>query len=210
MPDGDIIHPTLNRRFLNVYGQICEGHWESSILGYRLLHPLKGQIQNYGNVPVSLGNNIVPILEDAISNAETRGHFSFADCSYQIMEMSKNPVLNGSPTRGRDLMVEAAKKTLVEIQHKKIMSNDVEHTLFRNYVDTVYKKDFEERIQETPVHHKDAHHTIVNDMMEDIRPHVNRGRDEFVNQLVKYKDVKKLRRHQRLKEPPPTINDEAW
>ena len=90
------------------------------------------------------------------------------------------------------------------------MSNDVEHSLFSNYVDSVYKKDFEERIQETPVHHKDAHHTIVNDVMEDIRPHVDRGRDEFVNQLVKYKDVKKLRRHQRLKEPPPAINDEAW
>ena len=52
MPDGDITHPTLNRRFLSVYGQICEGHWESSILGYRLLHPLKGQIINYGNAPV--------------------------------------------------------------------------------------------------------------------------------------------------------------
>ena len=209
MPDGDIIHPTIKRRFLNVYGQICEGHWESSLLGYRLLHPLKGQIQNYGNAPVSLGNNIVPILEEANSSAEIGGRFSFADFSQQIMELSKSPALNGSP-RGRDLMVEAAKKTLVEIQYKKIIPNDVEQALFRNYVDTVYKKDFEERIQETPMHHKDAHPVIIDDLMADIRPHVNRGRDEFVNQLVKHKDVKKLRRHQSLKEPPPTIHDEAW
>lgn len=212
MPDGDIIHPTLNRRFLNVYGQVCEGHWEPSLLGYRLLHPLKGQIQAYGNAPIALGSHIVPILKAAISSVETRGRFSFADCSRQITEMSKNPALNGSP-RGRDLMVEAAKQTLVAIQHKKIVPNgvnNVEHILFSNYVNTICKKDFEERIQETPVHHKNARHDIVNDIMEDIRPHVNRGCNELATQLVRCKDVKKLRRYQSLKEPPPTINDEAW
>lgn len=212
MPDGDIIHPALNRRFLNVYGQICEGHWESSLLGYRLLHPLKGQIQAYGNAPISLGSDIIPILEAAISSVGTKGRFSFADCSRQITEISKNPALNGSP-RGRDLMVGAAKQILVAIQHKKIAPNnvrDVEYILFSNYVNAIRKKDFEERIQETPVHHKNARHDIVNDIMEDIRPHLDYGCNELAKQLVKDKDVDKLRRYQRLKEPPPTINDEAW
>lgn len=208
MPDGDSIHPTLNRQFQIVYGQICEGHWESSILSYRLLRSLKRQIQHYGNAPILLGNNIVQILEDANSSVKMSSGFSFANYSRQIMELSNNLTLNGSP-RGRDLMVEAAKKTLVEIQHKKTIV-DVEITLLGNYIDVVYQKDFEERVLQTPAHHKDAHPSIVNDTLEDIRPHVSRGRDEFVNQLVKNKDVRRLRRRQSLKEPSPTINDEAW
>ncbi len=209
MPDGDITHPTLNRRFLNVYGQICEGHWESSILGYKILHPLKGQIQNYGNAPVSLGHEVVPLLEEANSSIEIGKRFSFTDYSNQIMELSKNPSLNCSP-RGRDLMVESAKKTLVGIQYKRIIPNEIKSTLFKNYVDAVYKKDFEDRIQETPVHHKNAHPAAISDLINDIRPHVDRGRDEFVTQIVKNKDVKKLKRPRRIKEPPPNINDEAW
>ena len=56
MPDGDIIHPKLRRHFQNVYGQICEGHWGSSELGFKMLHPLKKQIKEYGNAPILMGN----------------------------------------------------------------------------------------------------------------------------------------------------------
>jgi len=208
MPDGDIIHPNLKRRFLNVYGQICEGHWDSSIIGYRMLHPLKGQIQQYGNAPILMGQRIAPILENANSIVENGRHFSFADVSDQIMELSKTPDLNCSP-RGRDLMVEAAKKTLVEIQLGGAIDN-VEFALYKNYVDTVYMKDCEERFQETPKHHRDASLADVSNVVNKIRPYVERGQNEFANQLSKYKDVSKLRRPRRLKEPTPTIDDVAW
>lgn len=209
MPDGDIIHPTLNRRFQNVYGQMCEGHWEPSVLGHRILNPLKKQLQEYGNAPVSFGQDIIPILEQANSYPETGRKLSFADFSDKIMDLSKSTTLNCSP-RGRDLMIEAAKKTLVKIQHEKVPPGDVESILFNNYIDTVYKKDFEDRIQETPMHHKDASPLVITELMEDMRPYVYLGRDVFARQIIKTRDVSKLRRPNRLKEPPPAISDEAW
>lgn len=107
-------------------------------------------------------------------------------------------------------MVEAGKKTLLEIRHSRTMPSDVQSALFKNYVDAIYKKDFEDRIQDTPVHHKDADHADIHGIMDDIRPHVDRGRDEFVTQLIKHHDVNKLKRPSRLKEPILTISDEAW
>ncbi|MBE2222765.1 MAG: hypothetical protein IAF02_14565 [Anaerolineae bacterium] len=206
MPDGDIIHPRLNRRFSNVYAQICEGHWDD--LGYRMLHPLKGQIQEFGNKPISMGQEMLPILANASSLIQAGQHLSFKDFSFQITELSKNPIWNCNP-KGRDIMVLAAKKVLFEIKNGKIPLN-METMLYRNYLNGIYEKEFEGRVYETPAHYKDANPIDIQNMIEDIRPHVNLGLDEYVYQLVKYKDVSKLSRPHKLKEPPPTIDDEAW
>lgn len=210
MPDGDIIHPTLDRRFLSVYAQICEGHWEASVLGYRVLHPLKVQIQKYGNVPIDLCQDILPILAEAQYRTQTGKGFIFADFSDQITELSKNQALNCIP-RGRDIVVEAAKKTLFEIRNQRIQSSlDIESALAGNYVGAVYEKDFEDKIQKTPVHHKNVSHDVMSELICDIRPHIDRGRDEFAKQLVKHKDVSKLRRPRRLNQPVPMVDDDAW
>ncbi len=209
MPDGDITHPTLNRPFLRVYGQMCEGHWEPSTLGYRLLHPLKGRIKSYGNVPIELGNELMPILRDAFTLIRNGGQIIFSKYSNQIMDLSKNRAWNSSP-RGRDIMVEASKKSLVEIQHGKVANDEIDLILFKNYVNTIFKKDFEDRVQETPVHYKDADPIEINNILDDMRPHINRGCDEFVKQLIKFGDVGKLRRPNRLKEACLDIDDEAW
>jgi hypothetical protein len=186
-----------------VYGQICEGHWDPSDLGYNILHPLKGQIKEYGNTPILMGQSIVPILESALLSG-----ISKAKISNQINQLQKNPDMNCSP-RGRDLMIGSAKRILVGIQHG-IVPTSIEHSLYKVYSDLIYVKDFESRIQDISKHYKGASKTGVRELLEDIRPYVERGRTEFANQLVKYKDVKKLRRPRHLKEQPLTIDDSAW
>ena len=208
MPDGDIIHPALKRRFQNFYGQVCEGHWDASQLGFKGLYPLKGQLKEYGNAPLMLGQAMVQILESVNSVAKQGKPIAFANTIAQINELSKNPKLNGSP-RGRDLMVEAAKKVLVDVQHGHF-TGDPEFALFRTYINTVYVKDFESMVQETPEHYKSASYSEVRDSIDDIRPYIQRGQDEFARQIIKYKDVNKLKRPRRLKEPALTINDSAW
>lgn len=210
MPDGDIIHQTLNRRFQNVYGQICEGHWGPSELGFKMLHPLKGQIKEYGNGPILMGQNIIPILEMARTTMEEGNSFPFADFCDQITRVSRNPDFNCSP-RGRDLMVEAAKKTLIQIRDgDSSASANPEFNLHYNYITHIYKNDCESRIQETPNHYKNANRGEVGDLMDEIRPYVKTGKIDFAKQLTKSRDVGKLRRSNHLKEPPLTIEEPAW
>ena len=94
-----------------------------------MLHPLKGQIKEYGNAPVVMGQKIVPILESAISAIENGERISFADLSNQIDVLGKNPDMNCQP-RGRDLMQKAAKKLLVRIDHGEQLT-DIEHALYK-------------------------------------------------------------------------------
>lgn len=106
-------------------------------------------------------------------------------------------------------MVEAAKKTLVEIQHGALPTS-IEHSLYQTYTNLIYVKDFESMVQDIPEHFKGASKTGVRELLYDIRPYVERGQSEFAKQLVNHKDVNKLKRPRRLKEQPLTVDDSAW
>ncbi len=202
MPDGDIIHPNINRRFQNVYVQLCEGHWEPAELGYEMLRPLKGQIKEYGNSPIKLGQRFISII------LNFRHNLDLAGCFKQIEKLSINPEMNSSP-RGRDLMKSAAKKLLIEIENGKSM-DDIESNLYENYISMIFDKDFESRIPATPEHHANATYPEIKITMAEIRPHLENGIHIFTNQLIKHQDVSKLRRPIRKKMPPLKVEDSAW
>lgn len=208
MPDGDIAHASLPNRFLDVYAQLCEGHWEPSTLAHNVLLPLKKQIQSHGNAPIEMGKKIVPILERAVSKNVDFQDDHFGKARSHLEDLRKDPKMNCSP-RGRDLMQEAGKKILFRIQQGTKIE-DIEYELMKTYVDTVYKKEFEMRIHDVSTHHKEASHSDVEEQKQLIRPHIEQGEEEFARQLVNHGDVEKLRRPPQVKEPPPEVNDVAW
>lgn len=208
MPDGDNVHSKLNRPFQSVYKQIREGHWEPSQLAYRMLHCLKAQIKSYGNGPISLGQDISSILESALNDIQEGISLSFSDIRNQIEQLSRNPDLPGSP-RGRDMMKDSGKKLLQKLEYDEL-SSDISQTLYKMYIDAVFKNDFESIVHDTPEHYQNASRTEVIHTVQEIGYRLEPGQNEFANQLAKHQDVAKLRCSKRLKEAPLTIEDAAW
>ena len=54
MPDGDIVHVKLPRRYQKSYKQFCEGQCGDVELTRAVLRPLKRDLQDYGNAPLEL------------------------------------------------------------------------------------------------------------------------------------------------------------
>ena len=54
MPDGDIVHVKLPRRYQKSYKQLCEGQYGDAELTRAVLRPLKQDLQDYGDAPLKL------------------------------------------------------------------------------------------------------------------------------------------------------------
>jgi hypothetical protein len=209
MPDGDIIHNKLPRRFLDIYGQLCEGHWEPAELGYKMLQPLKGQLKFYGNAPIKMSKRMAALLQEFINRGSVPNHSS-SKLHRQIDSLSRVPMINCKP-RAHSLLVQAANSVLFRIE-QGYQIDDAEFEIMKGYVDNVYKSDFEELIHCTDEHYGGASFEEVQENIQNIRPYVERGRDAFSEQLVRSGDVNRLRRPRRLtyKEASPTVDDYAW
>ena len=53
MPDGDIVHVKLSRRYQKPYKQLCEGLYGDAELTRAVLRPLKQDLQDYGDAPLN-------------------------------------------------------------------------------------------------------------------------------------------------------------
>jgi hypothetical protein len=208
MADGDIVHKGLPKRFLNFYGQLCEGHWEASELGYKALNPLKRQLKHYGNVPTQLGGKIAMVLEKSSIKLLAGESINWAEVRIQINSVDKD-MMQSCPPRARDMVLEAGHQVLLKIQYGQHFK-DIKTEVIKAYCDAVYKNDFEDRVQETPQHYKATPHSEVERRKEEIRPYVEYGRIEFAKQLVRGVDVSKLRRSRLLKASPPALEESAW
>jgi hypothetical protein len=54
MPDGDKIHAHLPQRYQKVYQQVCESYLSDEELSYEVSQPLIKDIQQYGDMPIKL------------------------------------------------------------------------------------------------------------------------------------------------------------
>jgi hypothetical protein len=208
MADGDIIHKNLPKRFLNLYSQLCEGHWDASDLGYRALHPLKRQIREYGNSPIQLGGKIATILEQTSVQLLEGESVNWSEARNQIAILGRGMTANCNP-RGKDMVLEAGHLVLLKIQNG-LSFEDMKTEVIKGYFDSVYKNDFEHRLQQTPKHYKDALPSEVERRKEEIRPYVEIGISDFAKQAARRGDVSHIRRHRALKQTPPDLYDAAW
>jgi hypothetical protein len=60
MADGDKVHVHLARRYQKVYKQLCEGQYSNAELAHEVLRPLKQDLSDYGDEPLTKGECRLP------------------------------------------------------------------------------------------------------------------------------------------------------
>lgn len=206
MPDGDFHHSSLDKKWKRSYGALCEGHWTAAELGYKVLHPLKEQLQQFGNMPIAAGMRVADILEEANQAGDIPARAS--DLQELIDDTMCSVDLNCSP-RGRDLMHESLNQMLTELESGTEVESARE-SVVKIYAEQVYRRQFEERLQKTAKHHADATFDDIENQKQAIRPYVNRGIENFSQQIARSESVNQLRRLRSMKAPILTIDDAPW
>jgi hypothetical protein len=114
MPDGDIVHVNLPRRYQKPYKQLCEGQYSDVELTRAVLRPLKRDLQEYGDAPLKLIQQVVaemnqishePLLKQSINWTEKNE--TIDRCAQQIA---------GHPT-AMALAVQACQQQLQELRY---------------------------------------------------------------------------------------------
>ena len=63
MADGDKVHVNLTRRYQKLYQQLCEGRYGDKELAHEVLWPLKRDLQDYGDEPLQLIQQVATELD---------------------------------------------------------------------------------------------------------------------------------------------------
>ena len=92
MADGDKVHVNLTRRYQKLYKQLCEGQYSDAELAHEVLRPLKQDLQDYGDEPLQLIQQVAtelnqipaePLLKQSVDWGEKSQ--SIDRCAQQIV-----------------------------------------------------------------------------------------------------------------------------
>jgi hypothetical protein len=194
MPDGDIVHENLPRRYQKPYKQLCEGQRSAAELAHEALRPLKGDLRIYGDEPVKLIQQIATVLSQILNtpllkqSVDWRGQSQIIDrCAQQI---------DGHRT-GMELAVKACKQQLQELRYKSCSYDSVEEmslAIMRKYVSAVYEANFEERVPLAQQHYNGVAQMTVDARLQGMRVYVEQGIEHFAAQIIHNDSVTTLRR----------------
>lgn len=195
MPDGDIVHDKLPRRYLKPYAELCEGKLTEDECIWSLLHPLKRDIQRAGNPLIQLAKRLashvdrLPVNDTevdwkAASLALDREAAQYTGCFHRDTELLLNAAKNYLHSRryGWDTGNESASEAIIE-----------------RYIQGMYRANFEECVPLTPKHHAGVSPAILNERLLAIRPKVHDAISYWAKTVNSTEDVTKIRRPRRRK-----------
>ncbi len=201
MPDKDNIHSGPRGFFKKPYKQICEGIESNEDISRSALYALKKSIQRYGDEPINLINKASAQL-NILSF-----YVSFGIPVNDVEEIDKLDDLFGNANL-RDRGIQMAKDSCIASLSDPVRNGkDVELHLYKDFIDRVYRSDFEKR---TPLtgHHDNADQKIVDKGLREIRPRVDSSIIKYAEQIKQRRSVKSLRLPNReIKKPSIDICD---
>jgi hypothetical protein len=114
MPDGDKVHARLAPIYQKVYKQLCEGQYGSEELAIEALRSIKKNIQNYGNGPLKLIEQVAAQLKQIPTEPLLREIIDWSEESTKVDKLAQQA---SGTKRAIDLVVKACKEQLQELRY---------------------------------------------------------------------------------------------
>ncbi len=187
MPDGDVVHPNLARRYYKPYKELCEGLNNYSVAN-SILITLKKDLKDYGDEPISLIKMFTNFLKTTTkvgSKIDTRR-------AYQYLEVLGKKCLAGR--RAKELALKACRQLLFELQNGKTPS-DLEKAACYKFTGNIYQANFAERVPLSPDHnhYNETTYSFIRGKLAQIDPLVKEGIEYLASQLTREKPLARIR-----------------
>ena len=189
MPDGDKVHENLAHRYQQPYKQICEGQYSDAELARAVLHPLKRDLQDYGDEPLKLIQQVATELSHIPQEPLLKQLVNWSEMSQMIDRFAQHMY---SHRTAMELAVQACQQQLQELRSNSC-PHDLAAEMLRKYGSTVYKANFEGRVP-LAQHYNGADQSTVDARLQGMRGHVEQGIDSLVAQMMRNGSVTSLRR----------------
>ena len=192
MPDGDIYHNELPRRYQQIYRQVGEGHHPLETIAHQALTPLRQDLRDYGDRPIQfllhVTDQIAQFMEaPLLATDATR------DALKQSLEQQLQPVY--ADQRAKGLAWDVIEHHLNQ-SPSACSASLLAHILLKQYILRVYASNCEAPItvppksSATPLHL--PHEEIIQQFAQ-MRPHIEASIDTFVDHLIRKETVMGLR-----------------
>lgn len=189
MPDGDVVYHGVGRGYAGAYNELCEGYFSDEQVAGKIAKALRKGLKRYGNQPITLVTQTFADVSDAV--ARGTGIQSTQE-SYLIDQTARE--LMGH-RRGTPLAVDACKEYVMQVCAGAGNSLTVV-SVIRGYVSRVLQADFYEHL---PLlnHHNDISSEVVDQRIQQVRPHLDVEIEKIVAQIAKTGRVDRLRKEPR-------------
>jgi hypothetical protein len=188
MPDGDIVHVNLPRRYQKPYKQICEGQYGAAELAHTVLRSFKQDLQEYGDAPLKLIQQVATELNQIPDEPLLKQLVDWGEKS-QIIDRCAQQIY-GRRT-AMELAVHACQQQLQELRYSSC-PHDFATEILRKYGAAVYEANFEGRVP-LAQHYNGVAQATVDARLQDMRVHVEQGIDSFAAQMMRNGGVTALR-----------------
>ncbi len=189
MPDGDIYHDELARRYQQTFRQVQQAHHSAEDLAYNAMRPFKKNLGVYGNDIVALlareADRIERMFDPLfMSTVDWDAHLQSVHCEVRRLY---------SDVRGKNIASDAFDRYLNRVLSGRQIGNH-RVALIKEYFIGVWTADWE-AIAKLPRHKGDlsTHYSVIVPLIEEMRPHAEVFIEYFAEQAAKTHDVKNLR-----------------
>lgn len=196
MPDGDIIHGALSRRYQKPYKQLCEWALSPEKLSWELAKRVKQQM-------LDCHQDVAPFIRVAVNRLEMipfRSLFSSdIDWHSEHAAIQNLARFSTGSKRGIGIAVQACQAILNQMQNGYI-SSDIKGAIYSDFAKRIYNSEFGDAVPETNSHYSalngiSASAQIVDSRLAEIEPLVLRHLQTFADTAAQHDDAKPLSLH---------------
>lgn len=205
MPDGDIYHSGIARRFQKPYKVICEGtHNPDDTLRIVLL-PLKKVLQKKGDPMILHAQWVGKVVDQSIREA---GFDVNSGCAAASVAVDQMRYRSGLSPRDADTVCEAVKEYIHDIRYRNLdeIGSEEEEVLERVF-QRVYRSEFEEPVMNKREHYGAANPDTVKAQLEIIRPDVQETLSSWARKANAEGSMRKLRLPSRRQVAPVCLDE---
>ncbi len=191
MPDGDIYHPGVVRRFQKPYRMICEGRSDPRVTERVVLSAVKSEIQHHGDGALRHVRKLASAVEGAFLEAGfdvTRG------CVLASSKVDRLRYAGGLPPRLADLIADASKSYLHAVRYGRMKdAGSAEELILRQVYRRYYRTAFEGPVETKSDHYGDADPAAVSDRLATLRPAVEETLSKWAHKALDDGTVMRLK-----------------
>lgn len=175
MPDGDKAHKKLHEYYQSAYKLICGNNFCPEEVSQIVLQAVSKDLQNYA-LPLDVLNAGVKLLPDNMPVSLVNWP-SIAGALNILIQLSSHKI------KSKDVALAALKTCLNELRSGHLASASLDHAT-ATYLSRFYAARFAEVVPTNSQHHNHASHDVVNALLKEIAPHVQRGLAKMARQAV--------------------------
>ena len=205
MPDGDIYHSGIARRFQTPYKALCEGKDNLDDTERRVLRALKKELQKKGDPMIQHAQWVGKVVDQSIREA---GFDVNSGCAAASVAVDQMRYRSGLSPRVADTVCEAAKEYIHDIRYRNLdeIGSGEEEVLERVF-QRVYRSEFEEPVMNKREHYGAANPDTVKAQLEIIGPYVRETLSSWARKANAEGSMRKLRLPSRRQVAPVCLDE---